>query len=51
MPGPWRWFLAGIAATCAQHELDHLNGRLCIDLMAEPARGAASPALAALEAR
>ena len=40
--------LSGFAATCAQHELDHLNGRLCIDLMDEPARIAASAALAAM---
>ena len=40
--------LSGIAATCAQHELDHLNGRLCIDLMSEAARVAASPALTQL---
>jgi peptide deformylase len=40
--------LTGFAATCAQHELDHLNGRLCIDLMDEPSRLAASPALSAL---
>lgn len=40
--------LTGFAATCAQHELDHLNGRLCIDLLDEPARAAASPALAAM---
>ncbi|MDR5652831.1 peptide deformylase [Ruixingdingia sedimenti] len=43
--------LAGIAATCAQHELDHLDGRLCIDLMDRAARAAAAPVLAALEAR
>lgn len=42
--------LVGFAAVCAQHELDHLNGRLCIDLMDEAARLAASPALAALGA-
>ncbi|MDP2085822.1 MAG: peptide deformylase [Gemmobacter sp.] len=42
--------LTGFAATCAQHELDHLYGRLCIDLMPEAARVAASPALAALAA-
>lgn len=41
--------MTGFAATCAQHELDHLNGRLCIDLMAEPARAAASAALSAFE--
>ena len=42
--------LDGFAAICAQHELDHLNGRLCIDLMDEAARRAASPALATLGA-
>lgn len=42
--------LEGFEAVCAQHELDHLNGRLCIDLMDEAARVAASPALAALGA-
>lgn len=41
--------LEGFEAVCAQHEFDHLNGRLCIDLMDEPAR-TASPALAALSA-
>jgi len=40
--------LSGFEAVCAQHELDHLNGRLCIDLMAESDRVAASPLLAAL---
>jgi peptide deformylase len=40
--------LSGFAATCAQHELDHLNGRLCIDLMDEPARAAVSATLAAM---
>lgn len=40
--------LEGFEAVCAQHELDHLNGRLCIDLMSESDRVAASPALAAL---
>ena len=40
--------LEGFEAVCAQHELDHLNGRLCIDLMPEADRVAASPALAAL---
>ena len=39
---------AGFEAVCAQHELDHLNGRLCIDLMGESDRAAASPLLAAL---
>lgn len=41
----------GFDAVCAQHELDHLNGRLCIDLMDETARLAASPALLAMAAR
>lgn len=40
--------LEGFEAVCAQHELDHLNGRLCIDLMSEPDRVAASATLAAL---
>lgn len=40
--------LTGFEAVCAQHELDHLNGRLCIDLMDEDARVAASPLLSAL---
>ncbi|MCC5970468.1 MAG: peptide deformylase [Pararhodobacter sp.] len=40
--------LTGAAAICAQHELDHLNGRLIIDLMDEGARCAASPCLAAM---
>lgn len=40
--------LTGAAAVCAQHELDHLNGRLIIDLMDEEARLAASPLLAAM---
>ncbi|GGE22487.1 peptide deformylase [Gemmobacter megaterium] len=40
--------LSGFAATCAQHELDHLNGRLCIDLLDEPVRFAASSVLAAM---
>lgn len=40
--------LEGFEAVCAQHELDHLNGRLCIDLMSESDRVAASPTLAAL---
>lgn len=39
----------GIAAVCVQHEYDHLNGRLCIDLMEEEARRAASETLAALD--
>jgi peptide deformylase len=40
--------LTGAEAVCAQHEFDHLNGRLIIDLMDEDARAAAAPALAAL---
>ena len=40
--------LTGAAAICAQHELDHLNGRLIIDLMDEDARLAASPLLVAM---
>ena len=40
--------LTGMAAICAQHELDHLNGRLIIDLMDEEARLAASPLLVAM---
>ena len=43
--------LEGFESVCAQHELDHLNGRLCIDLMTEDARGAASATLAAMGAR
>ncbi|MCA0205933.1 MAG: peptide deformylase [Proteobacteria bacterium] len=42
--------LTGFEAVAAQHELDHLNGRLCIDLMDEESRAAASPALAAMGA-
>ncbi|MCB1359884.1 MAG: peptide deformylase [Rhodobacteraceae bacterium] len=38
----------GFEAVCAQHELDHLNGRLCIDLLPEDDRIAISPLLAAL---
>jgi len=41
--------LTGAEAICAQHELDHLNGRLIIDLMDADARAAAAPALAAME--
>ena len=40
--------LTGAEATCAQHEFDHLNGRLIIDLMDEDARADAVPALQAL---
>lgn len=42
--------LTGFEAVAAQHELDHLNGRLCIDLMDEESRTQASPALAAMGA-
>ena len=42
--------LTGFDCVAAQHELDHLNGRLCIDLMDEESRVAASPALAAMGA-
>jgi peptide deformylase len=42
--------LIGPEATCAQHELDHLNGRLIIDLMDEAARAEASPALRSMGA-
>lgn len=42
--------MRGIEATCVQHELDHLNGRLCIDLLAESDRIAASAALSAMGA-
>lgn len=41
--------LSGAAAVCALHELDHLNGRLIIDLMGPDARRAAAPALTELE--
>ncbi|WP_209427132.1 peptide deformylase [Pararhodobacter sp. SW119] len=37
--------LSGAEAICAQHELDHLNGRLIIDLMDEDARAAAATTL------
>lgn len=40
--------LSGFDAVAAQHELDHLNGRLCIDLMDQGAREAAEPLLARL---
>lgn len=43
--------MSGFAATCVQHETDHLDGRLCIDLLAEEARAALDPALARLERR
>lgn len=32
------WF-DGFAAVCVQHEVDHLDGRLCIDLLSEAERG------------
>lgn len=28
---PFEWDLEGVAAICAQHEVDHLNGKLFID--------------------
>ena len=31
------WF-DGFAAVCVQHEIDHLDGRLCIDLLGEAER-------------
>lgn len=40
--------LTGFDCVAAQHELDHLNGRLCIDLMDEDSRLTASPVLAAM---
>ncbi|NYS24624.1 peptide deformylase [Rhodobacteraceae bacterium 2376] len=40
--------LDGAAARCAQHELDHLNGRLILDLLDEPARQAAAQRLIAM---
>jgi len=40
--------LQGFEAIAAQHELDHLDGRLCIDLMDPAARAAAEPLLARL---
>ncbi|MCC5985161.1 MAG: peptide deformylase [Rhodobacteraceae bacterium] len=40
--------LTGAAARCAQHELDHLNGRLILDLLDEPARQAAAQRLIAM---
>lgn len=43
--------LTGAEAVCAQHELDHLNGRLIIDLMDEEERAAAAPALRAMAPR
>jgi peptide deformylase len=40
--------LTGAESVCAQHELDHLNGRLIPDVMDEDARAAAAAALKAL---
>jgi peptide deformylase len=40
--------LTGAEAICVQHEFDHLNGRLIIDMMDDDARAAAMPALKAL---
>lgn len=40
----------GFAATCVQHERDHLDGVLCIDHLAPGARAEVEPALRALEA-
>ncbi len=40
--------LTGATARCAQHELDHLNGRLILDLLDEPARQAAAQRLIAM---
>jgi peptide deformylase len=40
--------LDGFAATCAQHEVDHLDGRLCTDLAAPDDRPAIAAALARL---
>ena len=55
-----RWFdldgaqheetMSGFDAVCAQHEFDHLNGRLAIDLMGEVARAEAAEALMKREA-
>ncbi len=39
----------GFAATCVQHERDHLDGILCIDHLSPEARAALAPALAAME--
>ncbi|MFC2966621.1 peptide deformylase [Acidimangrovimonas pyrenivorans] len=39
----------GFAATCVQHERDHLDGILCIDHLAPEDREAVEPALQALE--
>lgn len=40
---------SGFAATCAQHELDHLDGVLCIDHLPAAARALLEPSLAGLE--
>ncbi len=42
--------LYGFAARCALHELDHLDGRLCIDHLDDAGRAAIAPALEALAA-
>ncbi|MFN4098299.1 MAG: peptide deformylase [Pararhodobacter sp.] len=42
--------LQGFDAIAAQHELDHLDGRLCIDHMDAQARAAAEPLLARFSA-
>jgi peptide deformylase len=42
--------LTGFDAVCAQHEFDHLNGRLAIDLMGEVARAQAAEVLMARDA-
>ncbi len=42
--------LEGFAATCAQHETDHLNGRLCTDLAQPADRPAIDAALARMGA-
>ena len=39
----------GLAAACVQHERDHLDGQLCIDLIGEEARAMIAPALRLLE--
>ncbi len=40
--------LTGAAARCAQHELDHLNGRLILDLLDESARHAVAQRMIAM---
>ena len=42
--------MKGFDAVCAQHEFDHLNGRLAIDLMGEVARAEAAELLMKREA-